>query len=232
MKSISIQYRELKEGKIDKFQFLRNARMIFPTFITNQNSFEDSVKILKNKGLLNEGTAISGIPYKEPVYNYPEEKIKTKYKKVENSPEVAEQDGIYPATTLTDIPKEKIDKKIKSTADGLEPIKDKDTKNEMKKIRIIKDKKKTIKETLGNNTLTDKQVMALAKKAGDLVIDAKEDLMDLIVSYGENIPKKKVKDILAGYDILISDLKSTRENYSIEEMMNRKYFDEPKKTLN
>jgi hypothetical protein len=145
MKSISVQYQELKEGKMNKHQFLRNARMMFPNFVTNHNSFEDSVKILKTKGLLNEGNAVQGTPDKAPTYKYPNEA--TKYKKVEQSPEVDEQDGIYPATTLTDIPTEKMDKKVKDKSDGLEPIKPKDTKNEMKKIRIVKESKKNLTET-------------------------------------------------------------------------------------
>lgn len=159
MKSISIQYQELKEGKINKHQFLRNARMMFPNFVTNHNSFEDSVKILTNKGLLNEGDAVKGTPDKAPSYDYPTQPAK--YKKVVQEPEVDEQDGIYPATTLTDIPKEEVSKPIKSKnrPDGLEPIKNKDTKNEMKKVGSINESaeksklreaiKKIIRETLG-----------------------------------------------------------------------------------
>jgi hypothetical protein len=125
-----------------KHQFLRNARMMFPSFVTNHNSFDDSVKILKTKGMLVEGDAVKGAPDKEPTYDSPTPDAKTKYKKVEQSPEVDEQDGIYPATTLTDIPKEKMDKKVKDKSDGLEPIKNKDTKNEFKKVKIVKSKKK------------------------------------------------------------------------------------------
>lgn len=137
MKNISLQYQDLQEGKMDRHQFLRNARMMFPNHVTQFNSFEDSVKILKNRGLLNEGDAVKGTPDKAPVYDYPNEE--TKYMKVVQEPEVQEQDGIYPATTLTDIPKEKMDKPVKDKSDGLEPIKPHDTKNEMKKIRIVKE---------------------------------------------------------------------------------------------
>jgi len=154
MKSISVQYQELKEGKMNKHQFLRNARMMFPNFVTNHNSFDDSVKILKNKGLLNEGDAVKGTPDKAPSYDYPTQPAK--YKKVVQEPEVDEQDGIYPATTVTDIPKEEVSKPIKSKnrPDGLEPIKPHDTKNEMKKIRIVKESKKNLTE----NTVTAKQI--------------------------------------------------------------------------
>jgi hypothetical protein len=139
MKNISGQYQDLLEGKMSQAQFLRNARMMFPSFVTNHNSFDDSVRILKQKGMLNEGTAVKGAPDKEPTYEpvTPDDKIK--YKKVEQSPEVDEQDGIYPATTITDIPKTKTYKKVKNESDGLEPIKDNDTKNEMKKVKVVKE---------------------------------------------------------------------------------------------
>jgi hypothetical protein len=139
MKNISLQYQDLQEGKMNRHQFLRNARMMFPNHVTQYNSFEDSIKILKSRGLLNEGNAVKGTPDKAPTYEYPNEE--TKYMKVVQEPEVDEQDGIYPATTLTDIPKEKMDKKVKDTSDGLEPIKDKDTKNELKKVKIVKEAK-------------------------------------------------------------------------------------------
>jgi len=139
MKNISGQYQDLLEGKMTQAQFLRNARMMFPSFVTQHNSFSDSVTILRQKGMLNEGDAVKGTPDKEPTYESPTPDDKIKYKKVEQSPEVDEQDGIYPATTITDIPKEKTYKKVKNTSDGLEPIKDNDTKNEMKKVKVVKE---------------------------------------------------------------------------------------------
>jgi mRNA degradation ribonuclease J1/J2 len=119
---------------------------MFPNHVTNHNSFEDSVKILKNRGLLNEGDAVKGTPDKEPSYDSPTPDAKTKYKKVEQSPEVDEQDGIYPATTITDIPKVKANKKVKDVSDGLEPIKPHDTKNEMKKVKVAKATEQTLNE--------------------------------------------------------------------------------------
>jgi hypothetical protein len=157
MKSISVQYQELKEGRMTQHQFLRNARMLFPNFVTNHNSFDDSVKILKSKGLLNEGNAVKGTPDKAPSYDYPTQPAK--YKKVVQEPEVDEQDGIYPATTLTDIPKEEVSKPIKSKnrPDGLEPAKDKDKKNEMKKIRIVKESKRSLTEL---TSVSDKEIQS------------------------------------------------------------------------
>ena len=186
MKSISLQYQELKEGKMNKHQFLRNARMMFPNFVTNHNSYDDSVKILKSKGLLNEGDAVKGTPDKAPDYSplTPDDKIK--YKKVEQSPEVQEQDGIYPATTLTDIPKQKPVKKVKNESDGLEPIKPKDTKNEMKVIRIVKeskDSKKKLTENLGDNFIKSIDINSI--EVEDVDMKDYPDFSDAFISYAE-----------------------------------------------
>jgi hypothetical protein len=57
MKSIQNQYNQLIEGNISQANFMRNIRMTFPQYITNVTNFDDSVKILKNKGLLSEAKA-------------------------------------------------------------------------------------------------------------------------------------------------------------------------------
>ena len=54
MKSIQNQYRDLKEGKMSQANFMRNLRMTMPHLVTNVTSFDDSIKILKNKGILSE----------------------------------------------------------------------------------------------------------------------------------------------------------------------------------
>ena len=54
MKSIANQYLDLKEGKMSQFNFMRNLRMSMPQYITNVTSFNDAVKILRNKAILSE----------------------------------------------------------------------------------------------------------------------------------------------------------------------------------
>jgi hypothetical protein len=54
MKSIANQYRDLKEGKMTQANFMRNLRMSMPQFVTNVTSFNDAVRILKNKSILTE----------------------------------------------------------------------------------------------------------------------------------------------------------------------------------
>jgi len=53
MKSIANQYRDLQEGRMSQFNFMRNLRMSMPQ-VTNTTSFGDAVKILKNKGIITE----------------------------------------------------------------------------------------------------------------------------------------------------------------------------------
>jgi len=204
MKNISGQYRELLEGKMTQAQFLRNARMIFPNYVTNHNSFQDSVAILKQKGMLVEGDAVKGTPDKEPTYDSPTPDVKTKYKKVEQSPEVSEQDGIYPATTLTDIPKIKTNKKVKNESDGLEPIKDNDTKNEMKKVKVVKENFDNNKKPISKiNTATNFEEWIDALDAAD----TKEVLQSIYYELGKpivdiaKIALKKTAGFIGGQDV-------------------------------
>ena len=54
MKSIFDQYKALNEGTLGQAQFLRNVKMALPKFISNTTTFDDAVKILKNKGIISE----------------------------------------------------------------------------------------------------------------------------------------------------------------------------------
>lgn len=55
MKNITNLCIDLQEGKISKKDFLREARMTFPNYITNVNTFKDTIKILKSRNLISEG---------------------------------------------------------------------------------------------------------------------------------------------------------------------------------
>jgi hypothetical protein len=54
MKSIANQYRDLKEGRMSQFNFMRNLRMSMPQHVTNVTSFKDAVRILKSKSIITE----------------------------------------------------------------------------------------------------------------------------------------------------------------------------------
>ena len=216
MKNISGQYQDLLEGKMSQAQFLRNARMMFPNFVTNHNSFDDSVAILKQKGMLNEGDAVKGTPDKEPTYDSLTPDDKVKYKKVEQSPEVDEQDGIYPATTITDIPKTKTYKKVKNTSDGLEPIKDNDTKNEMKKVKVVKENlEASIEKKIRNKEIDPKQIEAANKKAmqGDTT-----DLVALLSGIGRISP---MEENIEPEEIETAEIEVSQNRSSIQAMADK-----------
>ena len=59
MKSIKQQYIDLQEGNLSQANFMRNLRMTLPQYVTNVTSFEDSVRILKNKDILTEADTSS-----------------------------------------------------------------------------------------------------------------------------------------------------------------------------
>jgi hypothetical protein len=54
-KTLQEQYNLIKEGKGNKQQFFKSARHIFPDLVTPVNTFEDTVRILKNRGIISEG---------------------------------------------------------------------------------------------------------------------------------------------------------------------------------
>ena len=68
MKSIKQQYIDLREGRMTQQNFMRSLRMSMPQYVTNVTSFKDSVRILKNKGILNE--AMGGDPIEATLKSY------------------------------------------------------------------------------------------------------------------------------------------------------------------
>lgn len=52
MSTLTEKYKSVVEGTLSKEQFLRDARLSHPNLITQFNSYEDTVNILKNKGLI------------------------------------------------------------------------------------------------------------------------------------------------------------------------------------
>jgi len=58
-----------------------------------------------------------------------------------------------------------------------------------------------INETQHKGHFTSAQVMKLAKKAGEIVLDAEDDLMELCEMYGDKIPAHRVFEILDDYDM-------------------------------
>jgi hypothetical protein len=65
MKSIKQQYIDLQEGKMSQSNFMRNVRMTLPQFITNVTSYNDTVRILKNKGIITEADKYAPSNYQD-----------------------------------------------------------------------------------------------------------------------------------------------------------------------
>jgi len=57
MRTATEKYNAVKEGKFAKTEFVRQMRQEFPQFVTQWNGFDDTVQILKNKGMIFEAHA-------------------------------------------------------------------------------------------------------------------------------------------------------------------------------
>ena len=53
--TLQSQYNLIKEGKGNKTVFLKSAYRLFPDMLSPVNTFEDTVKILKNRSIMSEG---------------------------------------------------------------------------------------------------------------------------------------------------------------------------------
>jgi hypothetical protein len=60
-KTLQVQYNLIKEGKGDKAYFLKSAYRLFPDMLSQVNSFEDTTRILKNRGIISENIAGLGV---------------------------------------------------------------------------------------------------------------------------------------------------------------------------
>jgi len=59
MKNITKQYQALLEGKMSRDNFVRNARMQFPQYVSPVTSVDDAIKILKSKRIIGENTDLN-----------------------------------------------------------------------------------------------------------------------------------------------------------------------------
>ena len=48
------KYNSVLEGSMAKGEFLRQMKQAFPQYLTVSNGFDDSVQILKNRGMISE----------------------------------------------------------------------------------------------------------------------------------------------------------------------------------
>ena len=67
MKTVTEKYHAVNEGAMSKAEFVRQMRLSHPQFISQFNGFDDSVQILKNRGLLFEKK--EEVEYENPSHN-------------------------------------------------------------------------------------------------------------------------------------------------------------------
>lgn len=106
MKTLQEKYKAVLEGKYSKSQFVRSAKMEVPKFISPYNGFDDSVQILKNKGLLFEQEQVV------PEYDKPEAGVPLEALERAVDYEL-EQVGVH---TATESPTEEVYEKAKKKA--------------------------------------------------------------------------------------------------------------------
>lgn len=68
--TIAESYREYKGGKINKQQFMERARKDhhLKGLVTNVMSFQDTVRVLKNKGIISEALEAPGVSFQDPQF--------------------------------------------------------------------------------------------------------------------------------------------------------------------
>jgi hypothetical protein len=108
MKSIKQQYIDLKEGRMTQQNFMRSLRMSMPQYVTNVTSFKDSVRILKNKGILNENIDelyTASDPIEVALKSY----LAKGYTYTESIRAVAAEEGIDEEMLASQYPQDRID---------------------------------------------------------------------------------------------------------------------------
>lgn len=79
MRTLQEKYNGIQEGKFSKEHFLAEARMQQPQLITRFNGYDDTVQILKNRGMIQEAKSIEEFsPYGSPAFSGEQEKQKEK----------------------------------------------------------------------------------------------------------------------------------------------------------
>ena len=220
-------YRKHKAGEISREKFLYEVRRDnnIP-WVLNTTSYDDAIKILKNKSIISENifnTAQMGGILTDPSSKYKEdaEAIKSVKDIIEKG--TSEDEAINIVANKYNFRPEYL-KKIYSRSIS------EDNSTLTKGVGKVVEPS-SIKMTEAPNTLTISQLTKLAAKAGQIVPDAEADLNDL-AGYGDNIPKEKVMSVLANYDIELADLKDIRPKkekfLSIDDLMNRGYLEEAK----
>ena len=255
--TVSILFKKHKAGEISRDKFLYEVRRdeLLP-FINNLTSYEDSIKMLKNRGIVREA---------EITENY----------------EVHYSDGIRQAKKFSDLQKAmhfaknlistndklqhvdifKAGNNFNSTADTnavvawwgdksyMDNASKKDPALAAKKISLSEatedgytdpdDGGQDDQDAMSKNAnrqpsktkiITTAELLDIANKAGQIVIDAERELVQLAVAYGDRISMDAVNAILTNYDMSLEDLDDmevqSNRDLSIDDLYDRGYMEE------
>ena len=219
MKSIQNQYNQLIEGNISRANFMRNIRMTFPQYITNVTSFDDSVKILKNKGILSEAKKeqeyqcnpvelAMGIKVEMEHTDDPKKAEKIAMDHLKENPSYYSQLKLSGIDSHQELPKAK-SKSLKAPKDG-ELV---DKENGMK---VVKEGQEGELEEVGLNMMSNEEPNEAVKQAAQF-IDLNNQLKqfsgditlqnggenDAILQYGywEQLPEGVMEKLSLQFDI-------------------------------
>lgn len=217
MKSIQNQYIQLIEGNLSQANFMRNIRMTFPQYISNVTNFEDSVKILKNKGILSEAKKqeyqcnpvelAMGIKVEFEHTNDPKKAEKIAMDHLKENPSYYSELKLSGIDSHQEAPKKKAKKIKKATQEFV------DKENGLK---VVKESQEEELEEVGLNMLSDEQPNEAVKQAAQF-IDLNNQLKplsgemtlqnggenDAILKFGywEKLPEGVVEKLSIQFDV-------------------------------
>ena len=196
MKTVTEKYHAVNEGAMSKAEFVRQMRLAHPRLISQFNGFDDSVQILKNRGLLFEKK--EEVEYENPSYNLSPDAVRRglryelelagldpagdiseddymkAHKKAEEN---IKKDQLYYYRMITHGETEVEHDKMKETKRGAQET---DADNAMAKVKLNEstNKKKLVKE---EDSLSEISLSELGKKLRELkkfgrAIEKKEEV--------------------------------------------------------
>ena len=169
MRTLQEKYNGIQEGKFSKDQFLRDARMEFPSLVTQYNGYNDAVQILKNRGMIQEAKIEEARLTKNSLTDY-------RYK---------------PTNDLDKYPYEQILRGLRVELEGLN-VTNTPTPDEYKKALA-----KVLKNLEKDEIFYTNQVAGVSKKVDnhDQMVDAKKDNA---VDKFNGLKKAELKEAIKG----------------------------------
>lgn len=206
------KYIAVQEGTMAKREFIRQMRQQYPMYVSQYNGYDDTVQILKNKGMISE-ISLPPVYDERPAANVsldvldrairielqnagvdvPDGVNRGNYNKAKKKAEANLAKNVNYYIDKIAGESSKLDKHDKCT-----PVKrgapEKDTFNGLKKA--------TLKEAFEGKTYTIEQVKAIAHKVGMSDPKAKRAILSGVILYDpDTIPQNVILDILKRYDI-------------------------------